>query len=139
MKTRNSHRSTTLQAGICLLAVVLLHAPWAAAALSGQSGESCCAAGHCPVSGQHHSKPPARPGSAANCDRELAEMAACTMDCCQSPERLVGAPLAFLLPPPAPGLPLSDPGEFILDLKAREIPRAIAPSSPPPRYIAAAL
>jgi hypothetical protein len=139
MKKQHSHRSTTLQAGICLLAVVLLYAPWTAAAFSGRSGENCCAAGQCPAGGRHHSKPPAGPGSAVNCGHDLAKMAACTMDCCQSPERLASAPLAFLLPPRAPGLQLPGPGKFIQDWKAREIPRAIAPASPPPRSIAAAL
>jgi len=139
MKKRHTHRSAILQAGICLLAAVLLYAPGAAAAFSGHKGESCCAAGQCPADARHHSKLPAGPGSAAKCGHDLAKMAACTMDCCQSPERFTGAPMAFLLPPPANAFVAPSLSPFLKDGKSREIPRAIAPASPPPRWIDPAL
>jgi hypothetical protein len=65
-------------------------------------------------------------------------MTACSMSCCQNPDRPVVTALAFVLPPL--GLALTSIVVFraTQTMHAIEIPGSIRPLSPPPRIAGAA-
>jgi len=138
VKNRRSNSDAVLRAGLCLLAVALLYAPFAAAAYSARAAD-CCAGGHCPVSEHHPSKVPVAPSSPMDCGHAMAGMASCSVSCCQSLERPAVTPLAFLLPSPASPIVRAGATEFTTALKIIEIPRSLEPISPPPRFVAAVL
>lgn len=120
----------------CLLAVLLLYAPLGAAVWTAH-GMSCCTGDFCPSSSHHHQKTPAAPAH-HNCGQEMG-MTACSMSCCQTPDRPMVASLNFVLPqlnfPAAPVLisPFETARSSIAPSRSSE------PLSPPPRFAFAAL
>jgi hypothetical protein len=63
----------------------------------------------------------------------MGGMMDCSMSCCQDPDKPAVTSMAFVLPPaafPASGMIISGAVERIHSI---EIPRTIAPLSPPPR------
>jgi hypothetical protein len=138
----SQERERLFAACLCLLATVLLYAPLAGAAWSAHS-MACCTGDHCPIPQHHHKKAPApdkkAPASAAdpNCGHGSADasgITACSMSCCQNPDRPAIAGLAFVLT----GLTsVSDSAVATRTVEATlavEIPRTIQPLSPPPRF-----
>jgi hypothetical protein len=122
-------------ASFCLFAAVLLYAPLAEAAWSSYKA-ACCASDQCPIPGHHHQRAPAAPANHFDCGHEIAPMAACTMSCCQNPDRPVITSVVFVLPA---RFTLSAPAGFksaIELLKSLDLPGSIAPLSPPPRIAA---
>jgi len=129
-----------------LLAIAVLYAPLAAAAFS-PSLMACCAKGFCNIPKHHHkSNAATNPDSAAaastsheDCGHDMAAktagMSDCSMDCCQSHETPAVSSVTFVMPPVF-FVPLSvhvtRAGETA---RAIEIPRAIEPASPPPRFL----
>jgi len=127
-----------LSASLCLLAVILLYAPIAAAAWSSYSA-ACCNTSQCPIKAHHHQsqKSPASSEYHMDCGHDMAEMSACSMSCCQNTERPAMASLAFVLP-----AALSFTGPAVRkapfqSAKPLDFLRSIQPLSPPPRFEAA--
>jgi hypothetical protein len=135
----------------CLLAILSLYAPMAAAAFS-PSAMACCTAGFCNIPGHHHKgKVATSPDSTStheagheDCGHDMsakvagkmAGMSDCSMDCCQTHEApaAVGS-VAFVMPPAffvAISMHVTRATEVA---RAIEIPRAIEPDSPPPRFL----
>jgi hypothetical protein len=127
---QNRHRMFAALA--CLLAVVFLYAPFAAAAWSSH-GMACCTAGFCNIPKHHHSKAPAHSAAGEECDHGMAGMMNCSMACCQDPDKIVVASLAFVLPPSTTTFSASLVSRSALQVRSIEIPRTIEPQSPPPR------
>jgi hypothetical protein len=156
LNRRNHNRQRVLGALACLLAIAFLYAPLAAAAFS-PSAMACCANGLCNIPSHHHKSKAAAtsPNSAgtheaghedcghdmsAKVDGKTAGMNDCSMDCCQTHETpaAVGS-VTFVMPPVffvAISMDVTRAGETI---RAIEIPRAIEPASPPPRFLSNAL
>jgi hypothetical protein len=155
LNRRNHNRQRVLGALACLLAIAFLYAPMAAAAFS-PSAMACCTAGFCNIPSHHHkSKVATGPESAStheagheDCGHDMsakvgdktAGMSDCSMDCCQTHETpaAVGS-VTFLMPPVffvAISMHVTRAGEAA---RAIEIPRAIDPDSPPPRFLSTTL
>jgi hypothetical protein len=126
------NRRRVLSALACLLAVVFLYAPFAAAAWSSRD-MACCTAGYCNIPKHHHSKAPAHSTAGEECDHGAAGMMNCAMACCQDVDKLVVTSLAFVLPPATTAFSASLVSRSALRVRSIEIPRTIQPLSPPPR------
>jgi len=138
MALRDQNRWHSFCASFCLLAVVLLYAPLAAASWSSYKA-SCCTSDQCPIKEHHHQKAPAPPEKQMNCGHEMAGLSACTMSCCRNQDRPAITPAAFVLPPPVivPALaPFASAFEFAKPLDSL---LSVAPPSPPPRLSPAAV
>jgi hypothetical protein len=100
---------------------------------------ACCTADHCNIPQHHHRKAPVGPASETDCGHDIGGLTACSMSCCQDPDKPVVTAMAFLLPP------LAFTSAPMLVTRAAEtahsieIPRSVQPLSPPPRVAAAAL
>jgi hypothetical protein len=139
MQTAPHDRRRFFSASLCLLAVVLLYAPLAAAAWSSYSA-ACCNTSQCPIKAHHHQsqKSPASSENHMDCGHDMAEMSACSMSCCQNTVPPAMVSLAFVLPSV---VSLADPAIFktpIESAKPLDFLRSIQPLSPPPRFEAAA-
>jgi hypothetical protein len=151
LNRRNHNRERVLGALACLFAIAFLYAPLAAAAFS-PSSMACCTAGFCNIPKHHHKSRPATSPDAAvtheaghedcghdmsgKADGKTAGMSDCSMDCCQTHEApaAVGS-VTFVMPPVffvAISMNVTRAGE---SARAIEIPRAIEPASPPPRFL----
>jgi hypothetical protein len=133
MHTALQHRRRSISASLCLLAVVALYAPLAAAAWSSYSA-ACCTSHQCPIKEHHHQKLPTSSENHMGCGHEMASMTSCSMSCCQNPERPAMTSLAFVLPSV---LAVTVPSVFKAPIesgKPLDFFRSIQPLSPPPRF-----
>jgi hypothetical protein len=135
-------RRRIFAAWVCLLTALLLYGPLAAAAWSSHV-MACCTNNHCDIPRHHHNKPQELPASdaagAMDCAHDMSGMTACSMSCCQDPDRPVVTAVVFVLPHPAFALGAMPVTRANDARRSIEIPRAIEPLSPPPRLAAAAL
>jgi len=143
VKTQRQTRRPIL-AGFCLVAVVLMYAPFVAFAYSART-MSCCTGDQCPIREHHHQATPPASNDAMDCGHDMSGMkgmsgmTACTMSCCHQSDRPLLTPIAFVLPEL---VPTSAPNAATLPVAVRkqnDFPRAIEPLSPPPRFSSAAL
>jgi hypothetical protein len=132
MTIRRQNRSRSFFAAICLLAVALLYAPLAAAAWSSYSA-SCCTSDQCPIKEHHRQRLPAPPENHMDCGHEMAGLSACTMSCCQNPDRPAITSVAFVLPPAVSIPPLAAFASAFEFPKLLDSLLSIAPLFPPPR------
>jgi hypothetical protein len=137
MRTRPQNRRPIFSAGLCLLAVALFYAPFAAAAWSARTMD-CCAGDHCPVSEHHHRKSPAGPDAAVDCGHEMSGLTACTVACCHPSDRPLVVPFAFVLPAFA-SVPTPAAARPNAQLKQLDLPGFSQPLFPPPRIAVTAL
>jgi hypothetical protein len=133
VKQRTQNRRRMIPALACLLAVVSLYAPFAAAACSSQA-MACCTDGFCNIPNHHHTKAPANSTSAKDCGHDVGGMMNCSMSCCQDPDKsVVVISLAFVLPPVTVADSATIVTRAVEHVHSIEIPRSIEPVSPPPR------
>src|SRR5579863_4043326 len=138
MRTQRRTRHPILGPSFCLVAVLLMYAPFAAFAYSART-MSCCTGDHCPIREHHHQAMPIGSNDAMDCGHDMSGMTACTMSCCHQTDRPVLAPVAFLLPELTSTSALSSATLPVGMLKQNDLPRATKPLSPPPRFYSAAL
>jgi len=132
------NRKPIFSASLCLLAVILLYAPFAATAWTAR-GMACCAGDHCPIPQHHHQKAPVAPDVVEDCVHNMGGLTACTMSCCHPSDRPVVVSIAFVLPA-SPSVPaLATAMRSGAQLKQLELPRSSQPLSPPPRVSTATL
>lgn len=135
------HRCRRVFAAICLLAVAFLYVPLAAAYWTSYKA-SCCASDHCPIK-EHHHKAPVAPANHTpkymDCGHEMPVVGACTVSCCQNPDRQAVAATVFVLPLPFSAAGIVAVKRGIEFSKARDFLRSIEPLSPPPRFLPAAV
>jgi hypothetical protein len=119
--------------GFCLLAVVLLYTPFAAALVAAHP-PACCATDACPMQGHHHHHPaPAAPAPNMECNHASSALASCSLNCCESSDQAFVNAHAFVLPVAA-GIVITARTEPLADsAQPVEPPRIFAPLSPPPR------
>jgi hypothetical protein len=133
VKRRAQNRRRIIAALACLLAVVFLYAPYAAAAYSSQA-MACCTAGFCNISTHHHTKAAANSTSAKDCSHDRGGTMDCSMSCCQDLDKsVVISLLAFVLPPVTDAESATIVTRAVERVHSIEIPRSIEPVSPPPR------
>jgi hypothetical protein len=140
------NRQRLLGALACLLAILSLYAPLAAGAFS-PSAMACCTGGFCNIPKHHHkNKVVVNPDSGSSheaghedCGHNMAAnvtgMSDCSMDCCQTHETPAVGSVTFVMPPVffAPvSMHVTRAADYV---RAIEIPRAIEPASPPPRFL----
>src|SRR5258707_9437307 len=97
LRTRIPNRRPIFSAGLCLVAVVLLYAPFAAAGWPAHS-MACCTGDHCPILEHHHRKAPAGPDAVGDCDHNMRGLTACTMSPSHPNDRALVASIPFLFP-----------------------------------------
>ena len=73
-----------------------------------------------------------------DCGHEMAGISACTMSCCQNPDRPAITSVAFVLPPAVSVPPLPAFASTFEFAKPPDSLLSIAPLSPPPRFSPAA-
>jgi hypothetical protein len=129
---RTQNRCRILAAVVCLLAVAFLYAPFAAAAWSSHA-MACCTDGFCNIPQHHHKKAPAHSATSEDCDHAMGGMMHCSMSCCQDPDKPAVTSMAFVLPPAAFAASAMIISGAVERIHSIEIPRPIAPLSPPPR------
>ncbi len=129
---RTQNRCRTLAALVCLLAVAFLYAPFAAAAWSSHA-MACCTDGFCNIPKHHHKKAPVHSTASEECDHATGGMMDCSMSCCQDPDKPAVTSMAFVLPPAAFAASAISVTDSVERVHSIEIPRTIAPLSPPPR------
>jgi hypothetical protein len=137
MTTRHQNRSRSFYSIACLLAVVLLYAPLAAAAWSSYAA-GCCTSNQCPIKEHHHHQSPAAPENHMDCGHELSGMTACTMSCCHNPDRPFVFSVVFVS---SASINIFEPSALqshIAFTKLPDLRRSIEPLSPPPRLLSAA-
>src|SRR5450432_1017734 len=129
MRSNSTNRLRAISAWCCLLAALLLFAPYAQAAWSAHAA-ACCTGDHCPIPEHHHSKAPVH---GADCEHQTAGMSDCSMRCCQSSDHPLVAPVAFVLPVPA-SLVIPDGAATAAPvLRLNGLPRSSEVLSPTPR------
>jgi hypothetical protein len=132
----NHNRRRVFAGLMCVLAVVFLYAPFAAAAWSSRA---CCTRGLCNIPKHHHQTATA---NSTDCDHPGHDMGGtmnCSMSCCQDPDKPVVTSMAFVLPPASSTVSTTMDTRRIERVRPIEIPRTIEPLSPPPRTDDAAL
>jgi hypothetical protein len=124
-------------AGLCLLALVLLHAPILLAAWSIQTG-MCCTGDYCPIAAHHHQKTHESPAYQMDCGHAMSghqmnEMSGCAMSCCHDSNVPAIASVAFVMPfvLSLDGLVSAD--SPVVSIKQTDFLRATEPLFPPPR------
>lgn len=137
LRTRLPNRRPLFSVGLCLLAVALLYAPFAAAAWSAR-GMACCAGDHCPIPQHHHRKAPIAPDVADDCGHNMGGLSACTMSCCNTTDRQLASPVAFVLPALTTLSVSAEETSLLASRSSLEFSRVVKPLSPPPRLLAAA-
>lgn len=134
MTLRHQNRWRSFFATLCLVAVVLLYAPFGAAAWIISSGACCASSGQCPIHGHHHEQMPAGAKHAMDCGHEMSTMAQCIMSCCHNPERPAVASVIFVLPAPVT-FSAAATFESLTALSGPQNPvTTLEPLSPPPRF-----
>ena len=136
MTTRHKDRRRSFLASVCLFAVVMLHAPLAGAFWSSH-GAACCTSDHCPIPAHHHRKAPTAPANHMDCGHDMPAMTACSLSCCQNPDRPAITPVVFLLPA---SVNISEPAtseSAINLLNPSDFSQSVEPLSPPPRCVSA--
>jgi hypothetical protein len=138
LSRRFQNRRRTFTAVACLLAVVFLYAPFAAAAWSSHN-MACCTGGYCNIPKHHHPKAPANSAAGEDCGHCMAGRMDCSMSCCQDPDKQLVTSVAFVLPDATFVSSATLVTRAIERVRSIEIPRTIEPLSPPPRTDDAAL
>jgi hypothetical protein len=135
MEPRLTKQFRVYSAVACLFAVVLFFAPLAAAAWNAHAA-ACCTGDQCPIREHHHSKAPPH---TADCEHSGDAMMACTMNCCESSERALLAPLAFVLPTADSLISPARMTGLTAQLHADNFVRWLEVLSPPPRIVNSSL
>ncbi|MDP9340447.1 MAG: hypothetical protein M3P45_16445 [Acidobacteriota bacterium] len=134
VRTNSTKRERVISAWCCLVAALLLFAPYAEAAWSAHAA-ACCTGDHCPIPAHHHSRNDSKaPAHAQDCEHQAGDvMSDCSMSCCEKTERMLLAATTFVLPA---GLSIIASDEFVTAapaLKLKDFVRCIEVLSPPPR------
>jgi hypothetical protein len=128
---RTPNRYRILAALVCLLALASLYAPFAMAWSS--HARACCTAGYCNIPNPHHKKAPANSTVGEDCDHAMAGLMDCSVSCCQDPDKPAVTSMAFVLPRTTFAASAILVTGSVERAHFTEIPRTIAPASPPPR------
>jgi hypothetical protein len=132
MRNRHNHWLRKAAALVCLLAVVLLQAPFARAAWM-SSAMNCCLGDNCPIPGHHHKNANAENEMPMDCGHNTGKMSDCKISCCKTTGETAINIQQFVVPHFQSSLvPRSGTSEISL-LVPQMISRSEKPLSPPPK------
>ena len=121
---------------ICLVAVLLLQAPFARAAWL-SSSMACCMGDKCPIPSHHHKPVAAKSEMPMDCEHHSSKMTDCKISCCKTADESVISIAQFVMPAPQ-GVPLFETAApSPLQVAPPRLSRPEKPQSPPPRNILA--
>src|SRR5450755_3487756 len=134
MRATSEKQLRVISAWCCLLAALLLFAPYAQAAWSAHAA-ACCTGDHCPIPEHHHSKQRSTtPAHAPDCDHQTGDtMSECSMNCCEKTEHTLLAAMTFVLPLNTAITANSDSSAPAPVLQVNNFVRSLEVLSPPPR------
>jgi hypothetical protein len=116
---------------VCLLAVVMLQAPFARAAWL-SSSKACCMRDHCPVPDHHHHKN-ATSEMPMDCGHNMSRTSDCKISCCKTADETAVNVAHFVMPDFLIVVSLEQALPVISPFAPQMISRAEKPQSPPPR------
>ena len=117
---------------VCLLAIVLLQAPFARAAWL-SSSMACCMGDHCPVPGHHHKSASSENEAPVGCDHNMSHMSDCKISCCNAADETAINVAQFVMPTLQGALSLECVVPILTPSTPQMISRSEKPQSPPPR------
>lgn len=117
----------------CLLAVVLLQAPFARAAWI-SSSMGCCMGDHCPIPGHHHKSANAETEMPMDCGHDMSHMSDCKISCCNAADETAINVAQFVMPTLQVALPFECAVPLLTPFAPQMLSRAEKPQSPPPRF-----
>jgi hypothetical protein len=132
-QNKTDPRKRKLAAIVCLLAVVLLQAPFVRAAWI-SSTVGCCMGDHCPIPGHHHKSAKMENEMPMDCGHNMSKISDCKISCCKTADETAISVQQFVMPDLqiAQILPCATPETV------RFVPQMISrfdePQSPPPRF-----
>lgn len=132
MQSKPNSRKRKLAAIFCLLAVVLLQAPFARAAWL-SSAMSCCMGDHCPIPGHHHKNANAENEMPLDCGHNMSKMSDCKISCCKTTDETAISVQQFVMPDWQIALPFSNGTPETSRFVPQMISHFDKPQSPPPR------
>ena len=139
MIVQYQNRWRSFFATLCLVAVVMLYAPYGAAVWAVYAKTCCTSQAQCPVHGHHHARGLAGSEKAMDCGHEMPGMSQCSMSCCQNPDRPAVSSGIFVLPAPVT-ISLAATSESLTALSGPQSSvNAFEPLSPPPRFASVAV
>jgi hypothetical protein len=121
-----------LAAIFCLLAVVMLQAPFARAAWI-SSAMNCCMGDHCPIPGHHHKSANAETEMPMGCGHGVSKMSDCKISCCKTTDETAINVQQFVMPDPQVALSLAGGTPETSRFAPQMISRFDKPQFPPPR------
>jgi len=128
---RKRHNQRKIAAIACLVALLLLQAPFASAAWF-SSSMACCMGDHCPIPSHHH-KSAANTEKPMDCDHNMGKMADCKISRCRTSDETAINIAQFVIPVAqvVPSLETKVPSIF--QIAPQTLSRSEKPQSPPPR------
>ncbi|HYK39612.1 MAG TPA: hypothetical protein VEU98_06275 [Candidatus Eremiobacteraceae bacterium] len=136
-RTQKNQWTRRLAALFCLLAVVLLQAPFARAVWM-TSSMACCMGDQCTIPAHHHKgQTPQMKQSdmPMDCDRDMAKVSDCKMSCCKTSDETVIDVAQFVVPHLQISLAPLAATSGVGHLAPQKISRSEKPQSPPPKSI----
>jgi hypothetical protein len=131
MRKRHTQHGHKVAALFCLLAVVLLQAPFARAAWF--TSTICCMGDHCPIPSHHHKSTTAESEMPMDCGHHSSKASNCTMSCCKTSDDAAIDISQFLVPAPHGSLFLERAVTAVPHIAPQMLSRSEEPQSPPPR------
>jgi hypothetical protein len=132
IQSKTDSRKRKLAAILCLLAVVLLEAPFARAAwISSTMG--CCMGDHCLIPSHHHKSANAQNEMSTDCGHNVSRMSDCKISCCKTTDETAISAQQFVMSDLQIALPLSSGTPETSRFVPQMISRFDEPQSPPPR------
>jgi hypothetical protein len=126
-------RARKWTAVLCLMAVILLQAPFAQAAwISNQM--ACCTDGKCAIPSHHHKTAPPKDDKPMNCGHDMNQVSECKMSCCKTMDETAINVESFIVPYSAIILATQDQTPGISHFAPQMISRSYKPQSPPPKF-----
>ncbi len=133
MLPRQNSKASTLAAIACLLAVLLLQAPFASAVWLYTS--TCCMGDHCPIPSHHHKAATDNSEMPMDCGHHSAKMADCKISCCNSTDDTAINIAQFVIPAPQSVAMIQSAVLANNSPAPQQLSRFEKPQSPPPRTI----
>jgi len=132
MRKRQNLRARQLAAFVCIVAVLLLQAPFARAAWIA-SKSNCCVSDHCPIPGHHHQSAPAKEDMPMDCGHGIKHQADCKISCRKTSDETAVNIAQFVVPDAQFVLSSHNASPDPSRLAPQLISRSAKPQSPPPK------
>jgi|SRR5579859_4916346 len=130
--TLGSGAARKAAAWICLLAILLLQAPFARAVWV-SAAINCCMDDHCPIPGHHHKSAPPKDDMPMDCGHEMKHHADCKISCCKTADETAISVAQFVVPYALFVFSSHTASPDVSQFVPQMISRSEKPQSPPPK------